>query len=131
MKSINEMIEIMQAFERGEQIEIFLEMEGKWEENCNPQWDWTHFDYRVKPKTRYVPFETAEEFLVAQREHGYDNGYSVSNGYNDYCAYVSAFNYVILNKRSYDDAVSMSFENLLKKNYKFSDGTPCGKEVQL
>ena len=50
MKSINEMIEIMQAFERGEQIEIFLEMEGKWEENCNPQWDWTHFDYRVKPK---------------------------------------------------------------------------------
>ena len=72
MKTTKEMIEVMQAYERGEQIEVnYFHHNGDYWTSCGtPVWDWDNFDYRVKPKKKYVPFDTAEEFLEAQREHG-------------------------------------------------------------
>ena len=67
MKTTKEMIEVMQAYESGEQIECFND--EQWKDVNNPIWDWLHNDYRVKQK-KYVPFDTAEEFLAAQRKHG-------------------------------------------------------------
>ena len=67
MKTTKEMIEVMQDYESGEQIECFND--EQWKDVNNPIWDWLHNDYRVKQK-KYVPFDTAEEFLAAQRVHG-------------------------------------------------------------
>jgi hypothetical protein len=48
MKTTKEMIEVMAAFERGEEIEWC--QFGQWLACPNPIWDWRNLDYRIKPK---------------------------------------------------------------------------------
>ena len=124
MKTIKEMTDIMLAFDRGEQIE-FRYREIEWRDTNKPIWDWNHFDYRVKPKTKYVPFETAEEFLEAQR----NNGYLVSNKGKFLEAYINGRDTVIISN-PYSREFELISLNDLFKNYGFKDGTPCGKEVK-
>ena len=128
MKTTKEMIDVMQAYESGEQIECFND--EQWKDVNNPIWDWLHNDYRVKQK-KYVPFDTAEEFLAAQMEHG--------------CGVISIDDGGAL--KAHDISVSLDgsvydhiddgdvdyigkFEDLLFEDYKFADGTPCGKEAE-
>ena len=123
MKTTKEMIEVMQAYESGEQIECFND--EQWKDVNNPIWDWLHNDYRVKQK-KYVPFDTAEEFLAAQRKHGIDIiafGELYANSYIDcYCT-------VFLYNGDGTSVFTFNFETLLE-NCTFADGTPCGKEVE-
>ena len=127
MMTAKEMVEIMLAYERGEQIEI-SDKTGKWYESREPLWNWEEYNYRVKPKTRYVPFETAEEFLKAQRLHG--NSVYISGKRYTLRASVDCSDHVIItkddNKGGYYEG---SFGQLFYYGWKFADGTPCGKEV--
>lgn len=125
MKTTKEMIEVMQAYDRGEQIECFNDR--TWKCVKNPVWDWLHTNYRVKPKKSYVPFDTPEEFLAAYRKHGEfienkESGEKMN-------AYVDKNGIVILSTAL---NCTYTFESLrtLFGCYKFSDGTPCGKEVE-
>lgn len=54
MKTTREMIEVMEAHERGENIEmVHRYMSGAvWDETSDPGWNWIDFDYRVSPKPR-------------------------------------------------------------------------------
>ena len=124
MKTTKEMIEVMQAYDRGEQIEAGYN--GVWVDIDMPEWSWGLRDYRVKPKKKYIPFDTAEEFLAAQRKHGEfienkESGEKMN-------AYVDKNGIVILSTAL---NCTYTFESLrtLFGCYKFSDGTPCGKEV--
>ena len=126
MKTTKEMIEVMQAYERGEQIEAFYN--GVWVDICIPEWSWGLRDYRVKPKKSYAPFHTPEEFLTAYRKHGEfienkESGEKMN-------AYVDKNGIVILSTAL---NCTYTFESLgtLFGYYKFSDGTPCGKEVEV
>ena len=130
MKTTKEMIEVMQAYERGEKIEEHYSYDTKdyWISCGTPIWDWNNFDYRVKPKKIYVPFETPEEFLTAYRKHGEfienkESGEKMN-------AYVDKNGIVILSTAL---NCAYTFENLrtLFGCYKFSDGTLCGKEVDI
>lgn len=49
-----EKIEIMQAYLRGEAIEVsFKEAKNDiWIANCEPQWNWEKYIYRIKPATK-------------------------------------------------------------------------------
>lgn len=49
MKTTKEKIEVMQAYERGEQIQI-NNSNNMWEDIETPIWDWVNCNYRVKPK---------------------------------------------------------------------------------
>lgn len=129
MKTTKEMIEVMQAYDRGEQIEMkFLDNDDcLWTTIKDPLWDWYESDYRVKPKKKYVPFYKAEEFLAAYRKHGEfienkESGEKMN-------AYVDKNGIVILSTAL---NCTYTFESLgtLFGYYKFSDGTPCGKEVE-
>ena len=53
-KTTKEMIEVMQAFERGEKVEAKdkVWIKSEWGEVKRPCWDWGHFDYRVAPKPK-------------------------------------------------------------------------------
>ena len=127
MKTTKEMIEVMQAYDRGEQIQL-SKKDGNWICTKNPNWDWLNFDYRVKPKTRYVPFDTPEEFLTAYRKHGeFIENKETGKKMN---AYVDKNGIVILSTAL---NCTYTFESLvtLFGCYKFSDGTPCGKEVDV
>lgn len=124
MKTTKEMIEVMQAMRGGEQIEAGYN--GVWEDIYIPEWSWGLRDYRVKPK-KYVPFHTPEEFLTAYRKHGEfienkESGEKMN-------AYVDKNGIVILSTAL---NCTYTFESLgtLFGYYKFSDGTPCGKEVE-
>ena len=122
MKTTKEMIEVMQAYDRGEKIQL-LDRLGNWVDIDMPEWSWGLRDYRVKPKTRYVPFETPEEFLAAKRKHG-KTIKRIEDGMI-YQAYVDEKGFLLL-KANRERIISL--ENLFGK-YKFADGTPCGKEV--
>lgn len=50
MKTTKEMIEVMQAYDRGEAVQ--LKSPDNWLDVCCPSWNWNENDYRVKPKTK-------------------------------------------------------------------------------
>ena len=128
MKTTKEMIEVMQAYESGEQIECFNDEEWKYVKN--PVWDWLHNNYRVKQK-KYVPFDTAEEFLEAQRKHGGYGLISIEDvGIKKHDISVSLDGSVYDHTDDGDVDYIGNFEDLLLEDYKFADGTPCGKEVK-
>ena len=92
-----------------------------------PEWSWGVRDYRVKPKKKYVPFETAEEFLTAQRKHGENVRCKLDDEL--YHAYICSRNETIL--VSYYGRTASIITNIVNMfdEYEFADGTPCGKEV--
>ena len=52
-------VEVMEAYERGENVEAKVRRDGNWlpilrAPPFEPTWDWGYFDYRVKPKKREV-----------------------------------------------------------------------------
>ena len=125
MKTTKEMIEVMQAYERGEQIECFNDEEWKYVKN--PVWDWLNNNYRVKQK-KYVPFDTAEEFLAAQRKHGENVRCKLDDEL--YHAYINNRNETVLvSHYGHTGSIMINIVNMYDK-YEFEDGTPCGKEVE-
>ena len=126
MKTVHEKIEVMQAFLHNKRIQsIIPNATFKWEDVKEPTWNWEKFDYRVKPKPKYVPFETAEEFIIAQRNKG--NVIINKGSGTKYNIFINASNIVYL-----VNIYSFSFLSTLKKifdEFTFTDGTPCGKEV--
>lgn len=127
MKTTKEMIDVMEAYLRGEKIERkFLDDEYCcWMETRDPLWDWCGSDYRVKTKKKYVPFDTAEEFLAAQREHGM----YVLFGGNKAAAFINSNGIIRLTKSDNISNAVISELKYIFKDCTFEDGTPCGKEV--
>lgn len=58
MKTIDEMIAVMQAFKEGKKIEYHAIAipNKKWQKAARPSWDWSNFDYRItrEPKEIWV-----------------------------------------------------------------------------
>jgi len=53
MSTTAEKIAVMQAFERGERIQVCNGGMGAWSHECKrPLWNWEHCDYRIAPKPR-------------------------------------------------------------------------------
>ena len=71
--TLREKIECMQAFERGEEIEALSFGHNIWEDETNPSWNWTYYEYRIKPKAKQVV--TIEKWLCE-----YCGGYVVVEG---------------------------------------------------
>ena len=55
MKTIEEMIEVMQHYTNGGDIEIFSN--DNWVDAINPGWNWNHCDYRIKEQKKTVIIE--------------------------------------------------------------------------
>ena len=136
MKTTKEMIEVMQAYLRGEKIE-YRYGNTDWLECRVPIWNWNSIEYRVKPrqktkaktKTKFLPFETVDEFLAAQREHG-----AIIKMIDD-DRLLSAFvrhdgSVLFVLPKSICEKLLINVDNLFGK-YEFADGTPCGKEIEL
>ena len=51
--TLREKIETMEAFERGEEIEL-KQSDNDWIVHNSPSWDWINNSYRIKPKPRQV-----------------------------------------------------------------------------
>ena len=128
MKTTKEMIEVMQAYDRGEQIQL-LNRVGIWVDIDMPEWNWELRDYRVKPKTKYVPFDTPEDFLAAQRAHGENVRYKIDDEL--YHVYINnRCETILVSHYGHTGSIITNIVNMFDK-YEFADGTPCGKEVEL
>ena len=127
------MIDVMQAYQEGKQIQIYDKMHKQWiDHEDKPNWNWGLYDYRVKPKPIFAPFSTAEEFLEAQNEHGQaviryvDKDKTV---FNQFYAYVNNLGKIILYDRG-DSIRLLTLEQLFNDDYYFDDDlTPCGKKI--
>ncbi len=125
MKSIKEMTEIMLAYERGEKVQHYFQ--NQWVDITNPAWCWGMHDYRIKPKSKYVPFETADEFLKAQCQHGttlIENIVSIA-----YYSSIDCYNNIKLERKSTGMCEKGTFGHIFNC-FHFEDGTPCGKEIK-
>ena len=133
MKTIQEMVDIMQAYQEGKQIQIYDKIHNQWVDE-EPSWNWGLHEYRIKPEPEFAPFESTEEFLEAQRKHGGGliniledevinaNDIYISNNGNVYQGKYTQIGYHL-------DPIG-DLKDLFK-NYKLIDHTPCGKTVEL
>lgn len=62
MKTLEEKIEVMQACLDGKTIEIFEDdIWNDWKANRQfPDFNWSDFDYRIKPENKQVPFDSED-----------------------------------------------------------------------
>ncbi len=72
----DEMIAVMQAYARGEAIEVSDKGAGNWSEIKCPLWDWNSFEYRVRPKNRKFEegdkvIEKDAQMLMLDENNGY------------------------------------------------------------
>lgn len=127
-----EMIEVMLAYERGEQIEYrerICNCIDDWLplKDDNPFWDWYGSVYRVKPQPTYRPYKNAEEFLKAQKEHGmYIRPKNNADRYElptSICDGMFVFLLPTNDGRTY--SICYYYDNLLADKV-WQDGTPCG-----
>ena len=61
-----EMIEVMQHFENGGDVEVYKT--GRWTIAVNPIWDWDNFEYRIKEPKQKV---TIEKWLCKSGENSF------------------------------------------------------------
>ena len=57
VKTVKEMIEVMEAYENGAIIEYSNPHYNYWESVTYPSWDWCSYDYRVKELKQKVTIE--------------------------------------------------------------------------
>ena len=62
MKTLEEKIEVMQAFLDGKEVEIYNDVEDpcSWESISNPEFNWEYNDYRIKLENKQVPFNISD-----------------------------------------------------------------------
>lgn len=124
--TIDEMIAVLQAYKEGKTIQFAFKEDGKFVYTIPSEgevaWDFTEYNYRIKPEPHYRPFESAEEVMEAINARGcwLKDNYGV-------CFSIMRFD---------DDRALMGGDNEsfryrdLYDNCTFYDGTPFGKLVE-
>lgn len=113
---VSEQIRVMQAYLDGKEIQYRTHSNEIWYDAENPAWDWSNHEYRIKPENKLVPYDCANEFLEAMKEHG---------------PYIKDNNGVFKLPLVVGKATVVVGEDLptygeLAKNYWWQDGSPCG-----
>lgn len=108
---------VMLAYANGEQVQVQLS-DGSWIDfPINPNFDWQHVNYRIKPK--YRPFKSQEECRNEMHKHP-DFGWVIAKDSKImYHIYVIGIGHVLIH------SMSISFPETFAE-YEFTDGTPFG-----
>ena len=115
-------IKVMQAYVEGKQIqykddEVWIDIE------C-PDWDWHHWEYRVKPESKYRPFINTEEcWQEMQKHHPFGWIKDKEDGHYSMVTTVDA--------TEGEKHISISGDNIWSldgtmSTFTFADGTPFG-----
>ena len=71
---VSEQIAIMKAYEDGKTIEVKRYDGTKWESivyDENFQFNFSEYEYRIKPVPKYRPYESVEEAFEEAKKHGF------------------------------------------------------------
>ena len=113
-------------------------------ECIKPEEDNPFYDYKYgfpciivkkeEPKPKYVPFESAEEFIDAFHYHDNANYSETDDILLNYGMWLKLNELYVLVTCISDEYIktfeSCYFWNELLENFEFLDGSPCGKEVE-
>lgn len=112
-------IKVMQDYVNGKEVEYRIVGKDDWYNAATPCWDWTLYDYRVKPEPKVRPY-TFEELCEAVKKHG-----ALVRLNKNYAVYSMVFfDRACLNLGSCEEYES--YEDFAN-NYKWlDDNSPCG-----
>lgn len=115
------MIAVMKAAEDGKEIQ-YKTSGGNWVDHKAPAWNWSKYEYRIRPQPTLRPYKDAAELVRYARIHGFYITRKAKQSTYIMAALVTPEG-VKNDEGGYD-----SFENLITKSYMWADGTPCGIE---
>lgn len=120
------LLPIIQAFAEGKTIQTISTC-GEWADNYKPLFNCDPGMYRIKPKSRYRPFKNAEECWNEMEKHQPFGWIKSGNCYYN----VVSISYIDVNVISLSGIVAtLSFSNLVEKEYHFVDGAIFGIKVE-
>lgn len=62
-------ISVMQAYADGKQIQFKSKLTGEWTDTTSePRWMWDEYLYRIKPESRYRPYQNTDEMIADFKE---------------------------------------------------------------
>ena len=67
-ENAKKLLPIIKAYSEGKEIE-FLNLGKKWKLLTDPMFDGEPFQYRIKPESKYRPFESVEECWEEMQKH--------------------------------------------------------------
>ena len=127
-EEIREAAKVMEACANGKAIQYLGEY-NEWMDAINPSFNWSNFDYRIKPEPKYRPFESQEECWNEMLKHQ-PFGW-IKDDYK-YIHITSVFKDEIECTPDEDDdsnlhACIFKFTSVYnEQGYTFADGTPFG-----
>lgn len=117
MKTIDEMLEVMQAFKDGKEIECKSILQNEWLPAVGPLWNWCDCDYRVKSEPKYVPYNSVTEVNIDKWLRRKDNPLITRK--------ITIVNYA--REWIYLEGAGWCTTKELFEHFEYNDGTPCGK----
>lgn len=133
MMTDDQIIEVVKAHKEGKVIQWCNADKNDWADyqvcsfkDSGLNFDFMHYDYRIKPEPKLRPYKSVEEFLTAQKEHGpniiEDDWFGIPLSGRNYGEDTKIFLYNEIGK----SFTAVSFKVICNKPYKWQDGTPCG-----
>lgn len=127
-----EKIEVMQGYVDGKQIEYVYKGQSLWRDIEKPSWNWTMFDFRIKPEKKYRPYENTDEMIADWSRRFRVVNWSVysmpliwlkrKDGGSK--VLVCDFYKYALGTRAEFFHIDVALES-----FTYLDGSPCGKEI--
>ena len=119
---------VMLAYANGEQVQVQL-ADGSWVDfPINPNFDWNHVNYRIKPQPKYRPFKSQEECWNEMLKHqpfgwvkSKDKGYFHLIGLVQWASELED----VMITFATSERLARSSRSLFE-DYIFADGTPFG-----
>lgn len=140
MKTTKEMIEVMQAYEDGKEIEYYSNLIGGWVLFVGtPSWSWDKSDYRIKPEPKeptYRPYESVAEMLCDYKRRVCKINNQPKNTMPlIWLKYIEhdEIKRLVIGFDMNDNQVLLNIwcdMSYLYRNYQYLDGTPCGRLVE-
>ena len=125
-----QLLPIIQAFAEGKIIEcrtkkgtISAGIPNEWTEIKEIGF-WNGIEYRIKPESKYRPFENAEECLAEMQKHHLFGWVKIEDLYRN-IANVTSCSITFADNEARDVEYEQAF-----KNYTFADGTPFGAKIE-
>lgn len=121
-----EQIKVMQAFADGKEVQMRAKNSSfGWNAIIDKQynaWDWSRYDYRIKPLPVLREYDNKEEFFEALKLHG---PYIKLKDGIEHSFPQRVYDHSISWNSTYGEPIDVHFANLLK-DFCWQDGSPCG-----
>lgn len=84
MKTLEQKIKVMQAALAGAEIEMVESEEFPWEDVAKPDFNWSDYDYRIKPENKQVPYDFSDaESLIGRKIKGVEEVSVITTVFKD------------------------------------------------